>query len=158
SSAAVSLADQPERRTDSRALYYWAGGLALAGIVLFAVAAGIGLWTWNNSKGLQASKPSQPPNITDPEKPPPPPVITDPKKSPSPTPPPLPSTPGFVALFNGKDLSGWKTHPQKPGDWEVKDGILIGGGTTSNHLYTQRDDFQNFHLRAVARVNNLGNS
>src|SRR5437016_5201391 len=24
---------------------------------------------------------------------------------------------GWVSLFNGKDLTGWKTHPVAPGDW-----------------------------------------
>ncbi len=35
---------------------------------------------------------------------------------------------GFQLLFNGKDLTGWKTHPKQPGDWRVEDGILVGSG------------------------------
>jgi hypothetical protein len=31
---------------------------------------------------------------------------------------------GWVQLFNGKDLAGWKTHSKNPGQWQVKDGIL----------------------------------
>ena len=30
-----------------------------------------------------------------------------------------PDTKGFVPLFNGKDLTGWKTHPKQPGNWRV---------------------------------------
>ena len=30
---------------------------------------------------------------------------------------------GFVQLFNGKDLTGWKTHPSDMAKWEVKDGL-----------------------------------
>ena len=33
---------------------------------------------------------------------------------------------GFVPLFNGKDLSGWKPlNPEAPMGWSVKDGVLI---------------------------------
>src|ERR1700756_3955244 len=35
---------------------------------------------------------------------------------------------GWVQLFNGKDLTGWKTHPNNPGHWEVKDGVIVGRG------------------------------
>ena len=36
---------------------------------------------------------------------------------------------GFVKLFNGNDLSGWKTHPSQPGNWRVINGVLINSGT-----------------------------
>jgi formylglycine-generating enzyme required for sulfatase activity/serine/threonine protein kinase len=63
---------------------------------------------------------------------------------------------GFVALFNGKDLTGWKTHPSQPGNWRVENGILIGSGSSLSHLYTERDDLGDFHLRVKARINNHG--
>src|SRR5438270_13103298 len=31
---------------------------------------------------------------------------------------------GFVSLFNGKDLSGWKVPPGDNGHWKVKDGVI----------------------------------
>jgi 3-keto-disaccharide hydrolase len=31
---------------------------------------------------------------------------------------------GFVALFNGKDLTGWKVPPGDNGHWTVKDGVI----------------------------------
>ena len=69
---------------------------------------------------------------------------------------------GFVALFNGKDLQGWKTHPSQLGSWRVENGILIGSGPRANgrisHLYTDRDNFKDFHLRVEARINDDGNS
>src|SRR5262249_6529407 len=70
----------------------------------------------------------------------------------------LPSgTPGWVSLFNGKDLTGWKTHPSQPGNWRVEDGILIGGTSpTGSHLYSDRDDFHDDHLRVEARFNASG--
>lgn len=61
----------------------------------------------------------------------------------------------WKSLFNGKDLAGWKTHPDQPGQWQVKDGILIGSGPPS-HLFTERDDFEDFHLRVEARINSGG--
>jgi 3-keto-disaccharide hydrolase len=65
---------------------------------------------------------------------------------------------GFVQLFNGRNLSGWKTHP---GDtetkWEVKDGAIVGTGK-AGHLYSERDDYENFVYRMEAKINDHGNS
>src|SRR5436305_2970705 len=82
----------------------------------------------------------------------------------------------WVQLFNGKDLSGWKIYPQpnkreieevipkmadgkvvayegklkKDGSvvplWRVEDGILVGSGPHS-HLFSERDDYENFVFR-----------
>ena len=61
---------------------------------------------------------------------------------------------GWVSLFNGRDLTGWKTHPKQPGrNWGVVNGVLVGSGPTISHLYTERDDFTDFHLRIEARFN-----
>ena len=68
------------------------------------------------------------------------------------------SADGFVPLFNGRDLSGWKTHPSQPGNWRVENDILIGSGADASHLYTERDDYTDFHLRVEARINEHGNS
>jgi hypothetical protein len=92
---------------------------------------------------------------------------------------------GWVQLFNGKDLTGWKLHPKpggqivevvplekngklvayqgklKKGDvvplWRVEEGILIGSGPAS-HLFSERDDYQNFRYRVEAMINDKGNS
>jgi serine/threonine protein kinase len=71
---------------------------------------------------------------------------------------PVLPTDGFVALFNGKDLTGWKTHPKQPGNWRVENGILIGSGPAVSHLYTEREAFRDFYLRLEARINDKGNS
>ena len=42
---------------------------------------------------------------------------------------------GFVSLFNGKDLTGWKPLPEQPGTWQVIDGILVGSNGPG-HLYS----------------------
>ena len=72
--------------------------------------------------------------------------------------PPKSEDEGFTPLFNGKDLTGWKTHPKQPGNWRVEKGVLIGSGPATSHLYTERDDYKDFHLRAEARINDGGNS
>lgn len=91
---------------------------------------------------------------------------------------------GWVQLFNGKDLTGWKMAP-KPGNgiaeltekkvdgkvvafegtvkgkkiplWRVEDGTIIGGGP-STHLFSERGDYVDFHYRVEAKINDHGNS
>jgi hypothetical protein len=62
-----------------------------------------------------------------------------------------PSAGKWVQLFNGKNLDGWQTAAAGPGSWQVKDGILTGWNGP-NHLYSTRDDFQNFHLRVEMAI------
>jgi hypothetical protein len=94
---------------------------------------------------------------------------------------------GWVKLFNGKDLTGWKLYPKpNPKDiqevikkeeggkviayygkltengtevplWRVEDGILIGSGPHS-HLFSERGDYENFRFRVEAMINDGGNS
>ncbi len=92
---------------------------------------------------------------------------------------------GWAQLFNGKDLTGWKVHPQPGGQiaevipkekdgkviayeaklkdgkvvpiWRVEDGILVGSGPAS-HLFSERGDYQNFQYRVEAMINDGGNS
>jgi thiol-disulfide isomerase/thioredoxin len=64
-----------------------------------------------------------------------------------------PSEPGWVRLFNGKDLTGWKS-PDKS-SWTITDGELHGrAGGKAYSLVTERADFENFHLRGQARLTN----
>ena len=69
-----------------------------------------------------------------------------------------PSEPAFHQLFNGKDLSGWKTHPDQPGGWTVEAGELVGRSSAAHHLFSERGDYENFHLRADVKLNDEGNS
>jgi serine/threonine protein kinase/tetratricopeptide (TPR) repeat protein len=66
--------------------------------------------------------------------------------------------PDWVPLFNGKDLAGWKTHPNRPGRWTIEDGAIVGRGPENSLLYSERDDYENFHLRAEVNINDRGNS
>jgi hypothetical protein len=65
---------------------------------------------------------------------------------------------GWVQLFNGKDLTGWKTHEKHPGKWRVENGILVSSGKDTSHLFSERDDYQNFHYRIEAKISDKGNS
>jgi hypothetical protein len=60
---------------------------------------------------------------------------------------------GFTSLFNGKDLTGWKTFVDpkkkdvKPEDiWTVKDGVLICTGKANGYIYTEKS-FRNCVIR-----------
>jgi hypothetical protein len=64
---------------------------------------------------------------------------------------------GFVQLFNGKDLTGWKTHPADKAKWAVEDGLLVGRGQ-KGHLFSERGDYENFVYRVEAMINDHGNS
>jgi hypothetical protein len=92
---------------------------------------------------------------------------------------------GWIPLFNGKDLTGWKLYPkpnpeileivtrEKDGKvvayegklkdgtvvplWHVEDGLLIGSGPHS-HLFSDRGDYTNFYYRVEATINDHGNS
>jgi hypothetical protein len=65
--------------------------------------------------------------------------------------------PTWVQLFNGKDLTGWKTHPDDKAKWEVKDGNIVGSGP-AGHLFSERGDYENFHLKFEVKINDKGNS
>jgi len=64
---------------------------------------------------------------------------------------------GWVQLFNGKDLTGWKTHPDDKAKWEVKDDVIVGTGPVG-HLYSEKGDYENFHFKIEAKINDKGNS
>src|SRR5436190_4568656 len=66
---------------------------------------------------------------------------------------------GFVAIFNGKDLTGWEGSPEY---WSVKDGCLTGvtdGTLKYNRFIIWRGGtLKNFELRVQVKVTAGGNS
>ena len=59
---------------------------------------------------------------------------------------------GFIPLFNGKNLDGWKIN-ETPESFSVADNILTVKGVRSHLFYdgsVQNHDFKNFHLRVEA--------
>jgi hypothetical protein len=65
---------------------------------------------------------------------------------------------GWTPLFNGKDLTGWKTHPDNPGNWSVQGGAIVGRGKDASHLFSDKGDYENFHYRIEAKISDKGNS
>jgi hypothetical protein len=65
---------------------------------------------------------------------------------------------GWVQLFNGKDLTGWKAHPKNPGKWRVESGAIVSGGMEVSHLFSDRGDYENFHYKIEAKISDKGNS
>jgi hypothetical protein len=72
---------------------------------------------------------------------------------PRPIPPAQPDAEGWIRLFNGKDLTGWRQGDSHRGEWAVDDGVLTGtaGQVRMNALYSAKA-YENFHLRAGVRV------
>lgn len=68
--------------------------------------------------------------------------------------PEQPDKKGWIKLFDGKTLSGWSA--VDPGQWEVKDGILIGQGNVS-HLFSP-NTYTNLHFKADVRTKTNSNS
>jgi len=97
-----------------------------------------------------------------------------------------PADAGWLPLFNGKDLTGWKLHANpNPGSlkavtakeeggkvvaytgetkdgkevplWTVTNGTLVGSGPAT-HLFSEKDDYTDFHYRVEAKINDKGNS
>jgi hypothetical protein len=59
---------------------------------------------------------------------------------------------GDIALFNGKDLTGWTAVLADPNAkaedvWSVKDGILSCKGNPRGYLRTVKDDYADYTLR-----------
>jgi len=68
--------------------------------------------------------------------------------------------PGFISLFNGRDLLGWRGNPKI---WSVTDGVITGQTTAQNRI-SENDfliwtggDVKDFELRLKYRLEN-GNS
>jgi hypothetical protein len=63
--------------------------------------------------------------------------------------------PGFVALFNGRDLSGWKIPDGDGGHWKVVDGVIDydaqSQAATDKNLWTERE-YGDFVLRLDWRI------
>ena len=61
-----------------------------------------------------------------------------------------------MALFNGRDLSGWTYYLRAPGakmedTWSVRDGVLRCEGQPIGYIKTEKGDFVDEILKDVAR-------
>jgi Domain of Unknown Function (DUF1080) len=63
---------------------------------------------------------------------------------------------GWVKMFNGKDLEGWKAN-ERPEVWTVKDGAIVGDGDRS-HLFWMKEECENCEFKATVKISDQGNS
>src|ERR1051325_7135306 len=65
---------------------------------------------------------------------------------------------GFVSLFNGKDLTGWKIPPGDNGHWKVVDGTIDCDARSESKVADKslwaEQSFKDFILRADWRLKN----
>ncbi len=57
---------------------------------------------------------------------------------------------GFISLFDGKSLEGWKVS-ENPDSFSVKDGLIVAHGPRAHLFYdgkVENHDFTNFHFKA----------
>ena len=68
-----------------------------------------------------------------------------------------PAGKGWIALFNGKDLTGWVNNGQEK--WIVEDGAILGESTVGHYGYlTTEKTYRNFELRLKFKPETNGNS
>ncbi len=68
----------------------------------------------------------------------------------------LPAEEGWIVLFDGKTLDGWKAS-ERPENWTVEDGAIVGRGARS-HLFYLKRKFRDFEFKAEVMINPGGNS
>lgn len=67
---------------------------------------------------------------------------------------------GWISLFNGEDLSGWKI-AENPDSFRVENGMLIVDGPRAHAFYVGPDgkaEYKNFYLKAVVQTKPKANS
>jgi hypothetical protein len=65
---------------------------------------------------------------------------------------------GFVALFNGKDLDGWKRYDVKNDVWSAAEGMIVCTGKAGGGWLGTNRDYANFEIRLEYRLSPGGNS
>ncbi|MFO0864500.1 MAG: DUF1080 domain-containing protein [Gemmataceae bacterium] len=63
---------------------------------------------------------------------------------------------GFISLFNGKDLTGWKSTGKKD-VWGAENGVLYVAGGGGGYLFTEKE-YANFEFRCEYKMPKMGNS
>jgi len=69
---------------------------------------------------------------------------------------PVPGKDGWVSMFDGKTLNGWKAN-ENPESWKVVDGAIVGNGEKS-HLFWMEKECENCEFFAEVKLNHSGNS
>ncbi len=68
----------------------------------------------------------------------------------------LPAADGWVSMFDGKTLTGWKAN-ERPESWTVKDGTIVGDGEAS-HLFWMVRECGDCEFKADVKISDGGNS
>ena len=71
-------------------------------------------------------------------------------------PAPTPGQDGWISMFDGKTLEGWKAN-EHPDSWKAIDGAIVGDGPAS-HLFWMVRECENCGFRADVKLNHGGNS
>jgi len=69
---------------------------------------------------------------------------------------PKPGSDGWISMFDGKSLEGWKAN-ERPDSWKVVDGAIVGDGPAS-HLFWMVRECEDCEFRAEVKLNHSGNS
>jgi Domain of Unknown Function (DUF1080) len=69
---------------------------------------------------------------------------------------PTPGKDGWISMFDGKTLDGWKAS-ERPESWKVVDGAIVGDGPVS-HLFWMVRECENCEFFAEVKLNHSGNS
>jgi hypothetical protein len=64
---------------------------------------------------------------------------------------------GFVPIFNGRDLEGWKTVKPNDTSWSVRDGALVCSGQEGGYIYSVKR-YGDLALRLEYKISPRGNS
>jgi len=62
---------------------------------------------------------------------------------------------GWIQMFNGTDLAGWKVSEENPGSFKVEDGMLIVDGPRAHLFYTGPDgeaEMRDFEFEAEIKT------
>jgi hypothetical protein len=68
---------------------------------------------------------------------------------------------GWVSMFNGRDLSGWKSNEETPGVFTIENGVLKVSGGRAHLFFVGADgkaSFKNFEFRAKVMTTTGSNS
>lgn len=66
---------------------------------------------------------------------------------------------GFVSLFDGKTLDGWKVSEENPDSWSVKDEMIVCDGPRAHLFYVgELAPFKDFHFKADVKTTPGSNS
>lgn len=70
---------------------------------------------------------------------------------------PEPDDEGWITIFDGETLDGWKAS-EKPENWKVEDGCIVGTGERSHLFYTDAGEMKDLEFQADVKLSKGGNS